>query len=342
MVVTHTRHNRGSFSMTKSKFLQWLGVVISLGAILILVRSLHLERVVQSLAEADYWWLIPAVSISLLSFIPRAQRFRIYLLPLGWFSLWRSYGYIAINYMGNNVLPARAGEALLSYIVYKVESIPISSSLAVNILGRVVDGLWLLLLLVAGIFFLPFPGWIDQLLVIGLAVFGAVFLGFMWLVFGSADHQSQLHTVVAKLLPKTLDKFLATVVIQIKHAQNGLQALKDPSAVGQGIILTAIIWLCEGLVYYFVGQALQIELSLWYWILILAITNIASSIPSGPAGIGTFEGIVIITLGLAGVDANQAAAYALLLHVTQVLPITLVGLMAYGRLMFGQTQPASA
>jgi hypothetical protein len=44
--------------------------------------------------------------------------------------------------------------------------------------------------------------------------------------------------------------------------------------------------------------------------------------------------VLIVTLGLAGVSLHEAAAYALLLHVTQVLPITLLGAAAYAKLSF--------
>lgn len=318
--------------MNKSKFVQGLGIVISLAVVALLVRSLQISRVAEALAEADYWWLLPAVAVSLTSFIWRAQRFRIYLLSLHFFSLLRSYGYIAINYMGNAVLPARAGEVLLSYVVLKEESIPISSSLAVTILGRVIDGLWLLLLLMAGLLFLHFPLWVDQVLVAGLVLFSLALLGLVWLVFGSPSQHRRLHLWTASFMPEVLEKWLMALAEQVKHFQQGLQALKRPSIVGQSLLLTVAIWLCEGAVYMLVGQAMHIHIEIWQWIFVLALANVTASIPSGPAGIGTFEGVIIVALGLAGIPTHQAAAYALLLHVTQVVPITIIGALSYAKL----------
>ncbi len=318
--------------MTKSQLFQWVGVFISLAVVALLVRSLHIDQVMTALAEADYWWLVPATVASLVSFAVRAQRFRLLLVPIREFSLWRAYRYIAINYMGNNVLPARAGEVLLSYVVRRQEGIAVSSSLAVTVLGRVVDGVLLLLLLCIAVLLLPFPDWVDRVLLAGLTVFGLALAGLLWLVFGKDDHHRQLLSVIQAVSPQIFERLVRFGTKQIKGFQQGLLALRQRHVAGQGIGLTIFIWICEGLVYYFVGQAVAVDQTIWQWLFVLAITNLAATIPSGPASIGTFEGVVIVALGLSGVSLHQAAAYALLLHVTQVLPVTLIGALAYAHL----------
>jgi uncharacterized protein (TIRG00374 family) len=296
----------------------------------------------QALAEADYWWLLPAGLASLTSFIFRSQRFRLFLLPIKHFSLRRAYGYIAINYMGNNVLPARAGEVLLSLVVMQQEEIPISSSLAVTVFGRVADGLLLLLALLVSVFFLPFPGWVDQVLALGLTVFSLALSVLLWLVFGRPSHHQRAHRALHRVLPRALERVIEAVTHQIKGFQRGLAALKDPRVVWQSLLLTMLIWLCEGLVYYTVGQALDVHQAIWQWVFVLALANLASSIPSGPASIGTFEGVIIVALGLSGIPLHQAAAYAVLLHVTQIIPITLLGAAAYARLSIGPSSSAAS
>jgi uncharacterized protein (TIRG00374 family) len=323
--------------MNKSRIVRWLGFAISLVAILLLVRSLPIDRVGAALSEADYWWLAPAVGVSLLSFAFRGQRFRLFLLSLSHFSLSRAYRYIAINYMGNNVLPARAGEVLLSYVVRQQEGIAVSSSLAVTVLGRVVDGLLLLLALLAALFFLPFPGWVDQVLAVGMGLFGLALILLLWLVFGRAEHHSRLRRIIHSWSPKRLEKVIWAAAGQIKGFQQGIAALRRPEVVAQALGLSVAIWVCEGLVYWLVGQGVAVHLGLWPWLFVLALANLAASIPSGPASIGTFEGVVIVALGLNGVAWHDAAAFALLLHVTQVVPITVVGAISYAHLSVRQS-----
>jgi uncharacterized protein (TIRG00374 family) len=321
----------------KSKIFQWFGIVLSIVVVVLLLRSLQINQVIATLSDAHYWWLVPAVLVSLISFGFRAQRFRLFLLTIRHFTLGRAYRYVAINYMGNNVLPARAGEILLSYVVRQQEGIAVSSSLAVTVLGRVADGLILLLALLGALLFLPFPVWVDQVLALGLGLFGIAFVGLLWLVFGSAQQHRKLQQLLHTWLPDSLEKVIVAVSGQIKGFQKGIVSLRQPQVALQAIGLSMAIWVCEGSVYLLVGQALAVHQTIWQWLFVLAIANLAASIPSGPASIGTFEGVVIVALGLSGVPWHQAAAYALLLHVTQVVPITLVGAISYAHLSIRKT-----
>jgi uncharacterized membrane protein YbhN (UPF0104 family) len=55
------------------------------------------------------------------------------------------------------------------------------------------------------------------------------------------------------------------------------------------------------------------------------IVNLATTIPSAPGYIGTFDAPGIAVLTAYGVDQATAAGYTLVLHVALWLPITLLG-----------------
>ena len=55
------------------------------------------------------------------------------------------------------------------------------------------------------------------------------------------------------------------------------------------------------------------------------IVNLATTIPSAPGYIGTFDGPGIAVLTAYGVDQATATGYTLVLHVALWLPITLLG-----------------
>lgn len=315
----------------KTKLTPLIGIAISLAFVGLLLYSLHLDQVAQALSTADYWWLLPAVTVSLSSFIWRAQRFRRILAPLSHFSLITSYQYIAINYMANNVLPARAGEAFLSYVVKQRQGIPFSSSLAVTLLGRVIDGLLLLICLLITISLLPFPAWIIQILTIGFIIFGLVMASLVALVLGTEEQLSWISRQLKQKLPSWTQRAIAFIISQLQKFRQGLLPLKSKRLLLQTALSSLAIWFCEGLVYFLVGQAFNLPLSLAAWVFVVSLSNLATSIPSGPAGIGTFHGVVVISLGLMAIDPNLAAAYAVILHITQVVPITLVGALAYFR-----------
>jgi uncharacterized membrane protein YbhN (UPF0104 family) len=55
------------------------------------------------------------------------------------------------------------------------------------------------------------------------------------------------------------------------------------------------------------------------------IVNLATTIPSAPGYLGTFDAPGVAVLSAAGVPAEVAAAYTLVLHAALWLPITALG-----------------
>ncbi len=70
------------------------------------------------------------------------------------------------------------------------------------------------------------------------------------------------------------------------------------------------------------------EFTVPFWVLMLmnGIVNLATTIPSSPGYVGTFDAPGIEILTIFGVDRALAASYTLVLHVALWLPITLLGL----------------
>ncbi len=72
-------------------------------------------------------------------------------------------------------------------------------------------------------------------------------------------------------------------------------------------------------------QAFDFQVSFFALMLMNGIVNLATTLPSAPGYIGTFDEPGIEILKVYGVESNIAAAYTLVLHVALWLPITLLG-----------------
>jgi len=86
-----------------------------------------------------------------------------------------------------------------------------------------------------------------------------------------------------------------------------------------------LIWLLETGKYWFVMHAFDFSVSFFALMLMNGIVNLATTIPSAPGYIGTFDAPGIAVLSAYGVDQATAAGYTLTLHVALWLPITLLG-----------------
>ena len=106
---------------------------------------------------------------------------------------------------------------------------------------------------------------------------------------------------------------------------DGLASLRSPFNVLMVFFTSVIIWLLETGKYWFVMHAFPFEVSFFALMLMNGIVNLATTIPSAPGYIGTFDAPGIAVLVAYGVDQATAAGYTLVLHVALWLPITLLG-----------------
>jgi uncharacterized protein (TIRG00374 family) len=90
-------------------------------------------------------------------------------------------------------------------------------------------------------------------------------------------------------------------------------------------LTSVIIWLLETGKYWFVMQAFDFNVSFFALMLMNGIVNLATTIPSAPGYIGTFDAPGIAVLTAYAVEHSVAAGYTLVLHVALWLPITLLG-----------------
>jgi hypothetical protein len=72
-------------------------------------------------------------------------------------------------------------------------------------------------------------------------------------------------------------------------------------------------------------QAFPFRVSFFTLMLMNGIVNLATTLPSAPGYIGTFDAPGIAVLSAYGVRPELAAGYTLLLHAALWLPITLLG-----------------
>ena len=86
-----------------------------------------------------------------------------------------------------------------------------------------------------------------------------------------------------------------------------------------------MIWLLETTKYWFVMHAFPFSVSFFTLMLMNGIVNLATTIPSAPGYIGTFDAPGIAVLSAYGVPKALAAGYTLVLHAALWLPITALG-----------------
>jgi hypothetical protein len=87
-------------------------------------------------------------------------------------------------------------------------------------------------------------------------------------------------------------------------------------------------------------QAFRFEVGFFALMLMNGVVNLATTIPSAPGYVGTFDAPGIAVLEAYGVSQSVATGYTLVLHAALWFPITILGAyyMARESLSWGQVQ----
>jgi uncharacterized protein (TIRG00374 family) len=256
-------------------------------------------------------WLVIGVLIYAVATLLRAERWH-RILHITGVDAHRSdsYALTTVGYMGNNVLPARAGEMLRVMLLS-----PRTDAGKRELLGTVVAERALDAVALAGIFVVVAYGILRNS------------------VLASDRPLLVLATALALVL-------LGLLVLQIMRKRGMLERARDflrPMAGAtrallnrRGAVLLAasvVIWSAEASVYWSVAHATGLHVSHLGSLYLMAFTNLVAMIPAAPGYLGTFDAAVVIGVRAIGGTKGAALPYLLLLRFVLFVPITAVGLL---------------
>jgi uncharacterized protein (TIRG00374 family) len=307
----------------------WLGLVISLVFVYWAVHGLEWKSFWVAVKSADYVWLIPGVAVYLVALWARAWRWHYLLRPIKPISTNKMFPIVCIGYMGNNIYPARAGEVLRAVILKRKEGVPISASLATVIVERIFDGVVMLAFVFLNLPELArinsdsgFVGDIQSLSIWGAAAFlGALGIFLLAAMFPHVTARAGTW-FIEHLTPKRLHEKITGIMHKFL---DGLESLRSPGNVLMVFVTSVVIWLLETCKYWFVMHAFDFSVSFFALMLMNGIVNLATTIPSAPGYVGTFDTPGIAVLVAYGVDKATATGYTLVLHIALWLAPTILG-----------------
>jgi uncharacterized protein (TIRG00374 family) len=322
----------------------WLGILISIVFLYFALRNQNFAEVWKALQGAQYIWLIPGIAVYFVGVWVRAWRWHYLLRPLKKISTNAMFPFVTIGYFGNNVYPARAGEVLRAVVLKRHEGVPVSASLATVIVERIFDGVVML-----GFVFLNLPelarltsdsgfvGNIQDLAVWGALAFVGALAVFLLAAMFPKVTENVVNFCVDRFLPVKIREKVRSVALRFL---TGLESLRSPKDALMVFVTSVIIWLLETAKYWFVMHAFPFQVSFFALMLMNGIVNLATTLPSAPGYVGTFDGPGIALLKAYGVAAEVATGYTLVLHAALWLPITLLGAYYFTRegLKWGQKE----
>ncbi len=310
--------------MEKRRLAFLTGMTISAIFLFFAFRGLQPEQFWTSLSEIDLPLLVFAALIYFLAVIVIALRWQFLLRAVKLIPLSSLSQIVVIGYMGNNVYPLRAGDALRIVLLRRNHDVPLVRSTTVVIIERLFDGSVMLAFILFSLLFIDLQS--DAIETI-TAVTTPLFIVAMLLAFFLAAKPDFLRSLIRlslKLLPQKLGGVLARISEEIIA---GLKGLRSPVTLVGAIVSSFVTWGVEAGTYWLVMFAFGLELNYAVALLLVGAVNLAGLIPASPGQVGVNEFVVITILTALSLPVATATAYAVVTHLVIWFPPTVVGFL---------------
>lgn len=329
---------------------------------------------VGSLAIAGLFvWLMRRGGVPL---VPRADQFAhvrwwavgAYLLSLAgvhWFRAWRwdyllrpvarvpTRQIIAIAWVGFfaiMMLPFRAGEVVRPVLIRRDGRVSGSAATGTIAAERVIDGLFVAVLLVAtltfiprlpldGVMFMNFP--VGQLVHYGyltFALFASALVTLAVFLLARNFAETATRRVVGLVSPALADK-LAGIVGGLA---DGLRSLPDVKLMAPFLLQTTIYWALNALGMWLLGWGCGLPMTPGHGFAVMGVLAMGILLPQGPGLFGSFQFFVFLALRMYFPESmilERGVAYVFLLYACQFVFTTAAGV---GSMLLGHIDPRSA
>jgi glycosyltransferase 2 family protein len=312
-------------------FPAWIPAVL-LAAVLLYfaLRGVEWRRVGEIIAGAQWRFLIASLGTVSFALFLRAFRWRILLNTglnpgapgetQGRLSIATVFWATAAGYLGNQLLPARAGELVRTFLISAKSGLSKTFVLTTALSERIMDAISLILFSSLALLTVESqPAWVKQgarsLAVVATA--SALAIAVLPYIHGFIE------TLLGKLhLPAGLRDKLLQLIGQVIL---GVRTFHDFGRFAGFAALTVVIWTTDTCSALLTARALGLHLSFAVALLFLTALGLGSALPSTPGYVGIYQIVAVTVLGPFGIGKDPALAYVIVMQA-----ISYVIVIAYG------------
>ena len=313
--------------MYKSKRF-WIGVVITIICLVLAFQGIQLDKLLESFEQFSWWWLPFLILVFMISYVGRAFRWQALFYPFHphWMRVFHS---LNIGYLLNNITPARIGDFARAYLLGTLEKIPVARALSTVVVERALDGLTVVLFLLAMLPFLPNvpQEYVRAGLVLGAT--GLVALTLLALISLQRERGiaflKKLASPFSFLQREGLWRFIENLI-------DGFSVIRTPRPLLIAIAWSIEVWFVASVLSWLVMLAMGMQMPLIAGFLIQVATALVVTVAATPGQLGAFHLTAVFVLTTVfGADKNQALAYAFVMHGITYLMLMLLGIISTWR-----------
>ena len=286
------------------------------------------KEIREGFQQANYFTLPILMGLLFSVFWLKAIRWRLLLQPLRKFQTQEVVPPLMIGFMGNNLLPAHLGELIRIFVLGREFSLPKAAVFSSVVLERVFDTAVILLFLVLSLFLVEeLPSWVSTTIFFVSILAGLIILFLAVYLFWT---KRLIHATrrVFSFLPERFGRKLTETM---EAGVLGLASMQSGGLVFWIVVTSVLQWvLMAGMVYVSLWS-FGLHLPLFASVVIIGVSALGVSIPSVPGFFGIIQLSFWVILQGFGVDKGDAFASSIYFHLSNYIPVTLVGLYYLNR-----------
>jgi uncharacterized protein (TIRG00374 family) len=306
--------------LTASRLLRVLVVLIVLAALALFARTVDWSEAWRAARAASPGMLLAAALVNIISIGLKGVRWWVFLRPIGVHSITLAIRGALAGAAFNNILIANTGEAARVLLVARAARVPSERVLATMALERLFEFVAYFLLLGVAVAFLDLPPALDRVRPfagIGLVVMGVVLL---YLVRHPGADIATPAERPRSWLPRIreyLRGFFQTMA--------GISTARRFAAASA---VSIVVWSLQVVTYHLTAIAADFEITVAGTIAALLAVNLGFLTRATPGNVGVFQAVYALTAVAFGLDKDAAIGVALLIQFQQLVPVTVLGLLA--------------
>lgn len=287
---------------------RWIpGVLISIVALFVLFKLASWPDLLAALSSFVSPSLILALFLSVISLGTRAFAWKTLLGNKATFN--QAFFVINEGYLLNNLFPLRAGELARAVFMGQASGLGPYHVLSTIVLERAFDlAMAACLVLIS----LPLALEMEWARPVATAALGLV-VAMLALLFLAARH----NLLVRRWIEKFAGRWPVVqriVTPRLGALLDGLETLTKPSQFFVTLFWIIMSWVIWVSTHYVMLRTINPEAPYWWAVFADGVLALGVAIPSAPAALGVFEGVLAGALTFLGVPLNTAVAYAILMH----------------------------
>ncbi len=304
----------------RKKFPKWLvpalGYAIAAVSLVWALSRFPYAQLGDHLRTMDWLLVAVAVVLEILVYFADAWRWMVLLRPAGEPSYGLCLQSVFVGLFANDVLPARAGELLRCFLLSWESEVPLSLALTSDVILRIMDGLWIVLLYVVVTLQVGTHVLVARVMWgfgTGVVAIAAVLL---WVLFWrlSANRFLRGRSWGARFVS----------LLEEIHRLGRWRELGLAMAIG------GLYWFLQVLAVWVLARADAFDFGFAAVAFLLVVKSVYTVVPSAPANLGVYQAAMVSALLLLLVEKQNAQIFAEIMFWILSLPLAAAGAIAVG------------